>query len=77
MDAEMAREMMKKISHLRGNETVPTEDVIDIAMVVEYILERIDGPAHDHNQKDCWAAGNDGHYECTPPEGYGLNDRKR
>lgn len=67
MERELAWATVKRIAALRGNETIPTEDVIDLAQAVLYLLEKFDGPEPDHESKDCWLAGNDGHLRCTPP----------
>ncbi len=58
LDADSARELVEEITHM-----------IDLAEALLYVLERLDGPKPDHASKNCWVAGNDGHLQCTPPEG--------
>ena len=67
MEKEQAWVVAQKLYRLQGNETIPSEDVIDLAGAVLYLLERVDGEAPDHATKDCWLAGNDGHLYCTAP----------
>ncbi len=67
MEKEQAWATTQRLANKRGNETIPTEDVIDLAQALLYVLERIDGEPPDHAARNCWLAGNDGHLRCTPP----------
>ena len=44
MDRESAWLVVNRLSKMRGNDTIPTEDVIDLAQALQYVLEKVDGP---------------------------------
>ena len=41
MDRQLASAIIDRLAEQRGDETSPTEDVIDLARVLQYVLEQL------------------------------------
>lgn len=43
MNKDQVRELLKRLASSKGNETIPCEDVIDLAQTVLFIFNNLDG----------------------------------